>query len=54
VPRRNNRDRRYAEPKDYNNNEGKFSNEYDKPSEKQKPVRRRKGKWDKSIYKESE
>jgi len=52
VPRRNNRDRRF-EPKEYNNNEGKFSDD-SRPSEKSKPVRRRKGKWDKSIYKESE
>jgi len=51
VPRRNNRDRRF-EPKEYNNNEGKFIE--NTPSEKSKPVRRRKGKWDKSIYRENE
>jgi len=52
VPRRNNRDRRF-EPKEYNNNEGKFErDEYDIPSKKNKPVRRRKDKWDKNIYRE--
>jgi hypothetical protein len=52
MPRRNNRDRQF-EPKEYSNNDpcNKFSSI---PSEKQKLVRRRKGKWDKSIYKDSE
>jgi hypothetical protein len=50
VPRRNNRDKTY-EPKDYNNENGEY---FDHPSEKKKPVRRRKGKWDKKIYKDTE
>jgi hypothetical protein len=50
VPRRNNRDRQY-EPKDYKQNDnGEY---FDYPSEKKKPVRRRKGKWDKDIYKDT-
>jgi hypothetical protein len=50
MPRRNKRDKRY-EPKEYETNNGSY---YDVPSQKQKPIRRRKGKWDKSIYKEAE
>lgn len=46
MPRRNNRDRRY-DPKEYDNSNGSY---YDTPSAKQKPVRRRKGKGDKKIY----
>lgn len=53
MPRRNNRDRRLIEPKDYSSLN---QTQYDQSSEnsKSKPVRRRKGKWDKKIYKEDE
>lgn len=49
MPRRNNRDRRF-DPKEYDSNSKDHL--YDTPSTKSKPVRRRKGKFDKRIYKE--
>lgn len=51
MPRRNNRDRRF-EPREYDTNSK--DSYYDTPSQKGKPVRRRKGKFDKRIYKEDE
>ncbi len=49
MPRKNNRDKRF-DPKDYSN-PGSY---FDYPSPKSKPVRRRKTKNDKKIYRDNE
>lgn len=50
MPRRNNRDKRF-EPREYDNNRG---SNFDSSTDAKKPKRKRKDKYDKSIYRETE
>lgn len=50
MPRRNNRDRSFERREyDKNEREDQYASQY---SNDKKPVRRRKGKWDKNIYRD--